>query len=92
MILYTTSNSTAERLSKPLLIRFSIFEIPDYIYEEFEAISIRTWKHIALNIAVQIAADVLKTRSKDVRDVIKISKLVNVNDTQEDINRLIEIH
>jgi hypothetical protein len=33
-----TSNST-ERLNKPLLSRFTVFEIPSYTYEEFEEIA-----------------------------------------------------
>ena len=40
IVIFATSNST-ERLSKPLLSRFTIYEIPEYTYEEFEAISIR---------------------------------------------------
>lgn len=37
IIIFATSNSI-ERLSKPLLSRLTIFEIPEYTYEEFEAI------------------------------------------------------
>jgi MoxR-like ATPase len=40
VVIFATSNST-ERLSKPLLSRFTVFEIPEYTYEEFETISIR---------------------------------------------------
>ena len=43
MVIFATSNST-ERLSKPLLSRFTVFEIPEYTYEEFKAISLRTIK------------------------------------------------
>src|ERR671933_118722 len=35
VVIFSTSNST-ERLSKPLLSRFTVFEIPQYTYEEFE--------------------------------------------------------
>jgi ATP-dependent Lon protease len=35
VVIFATSNST-ERLSKPLISRFTIFEIPPYSYEEFE--------------------------------------------------------
>ena len=35
--IFATSNST-ERLSKPLLSRFTVYEIPEYSYPEFEAI------------------------------------------------------
>src|ERR687886_3028601 len=55
MVIFATSNST-ERLSKPLLSRFTIFEIPEYTYEEFEAISVRIIKKLPQNTIIQIAA------------------------------------
>jgi Holliday junction resolvasome RuvABC ATP-dependent DNA helicase subunit len=36
-VIFATSNST-ERLSKPLLSRFTVLEIPEYTYPEFEGI------------------------------------------------------
>jgi MoxR-like ATPase len=89
--IFATSNST-ERLSKPLLSRFTVFEIPEYTYEEFEAISVREIKKLPQNTIIQIASSVWKTGSKDIRDVLKIAKLCNPADTEEDINRLISIH
>jgi MoxR-like ATPase len=91
VVIFATSNST-ERLSKPLLSRFTIFEIPEYSYEEFEAISVRIIKKLPQNTIIHIASSVLKTGSKDIRDVLKIAKLCNPSDTEEDINRLISIH
>jgi MoxR-like ATPase len=91
MVIFATSNST-ERLSKPLLGRFTVFEIPEYTYEEFETISLRIIKKLPQNTIIQIASTVWKTGSKDIRDVLKITKLCNSADTQEDINRLISIH
>jgi MoxR-like ATPase len=91
VVIFATSNST-ERLSKPLLSRFTIFEIPEYSYEEFEAISIRIIKKLPQNVVIQIASSVWKTGSKDIRDVLKIAKLCNPADTQEDIDRLISTH
>jgi MoxR-like ATPase len=91
VVIFATSNST-ERLSKSLLSRFTIFEIPEYTYEEFEAISIRIIKKLPQNVVIQIASSVWKTGSKDIRDVLKIAKLCNPTDTQEDIDRLISIH
>jgi MoxR-like ATPase len=38
IVIFATSNSI-ERLSKPLLSRFTVFQIPEYSYPEFEAIS-----------------------------------------------------
>jgi hypothetical protein len=81
-----------ERLSKPLLSRFTVYEIPEYTYPEFEAISVRIIKKIPQNAVIQIASSVWKTGSKDIRDVLKIAKLCNPTDTEEDINRLISIH
>src|SRR5919205_2215115 len=91
MVIFATSNST-ERLSKPLLSRFTIFEIPEYTYEEFEAISLRIIKKLPQNTIIQIASSVWKTGSRDIRDVLKIAKLCSPTDTEEDINRLISIH
>jgi ATP-dependent Lon protease len=47
-VVFATSNST-ESLSKPLLSRFTVFEIPEYTYEEFEAISVRIIKKLSQN-------------------------------------------
>jgi Holliday junction resolvasome RuvABC ATP-dependent DNA helicase subunit len=91
IVIFATSNST-ERLSKPLLSRFAIFEIPQYTYEEFEAISVRIIKKLHRSAIIQIASSVWNTGNRDVRDVIKIAKLCNPRDTEEDINRLIIIH
>jgi Holliday junction resolvasome RuvABC ATP-dependent DNA helicase subunit len=86
--IFATSNST-ERLSKPLLSRFTIYEIPEYSYPEFEAISVRIIKKLPQNVVIQIASSVWKSGSRDIRDVLKIAKLCSPADTEEDINRLI---
>jgi replication-associated recombination protein RarA len=91
MVIFSTSNST-ERLSKPLISRFTVFEIPEYTYEEFEAISVRIIKKLPQSIVIQIASSVWKSGSRDIRDVLKIAKLCNPKDTEQDINRLISIH
>ncbi len=91
MVIFATSNST-ERLSKPLLSRFTVYEIPEHTYEEFEAISFRIINKLPQNTIIQIASSVWKTGSRDIRDVLKIAKLCNPTDTEEDINRLISIH
>jgi hypothetical protein len=41
---------------------------------------------------MQIASSVWNTGSRDIRDVLKIAKLCNPADTEEDINRLISIY
>jgi Holliday junction resolvasome RuvABC ATP-dependent DNA helicase subunit len=89
--IFATSNST-ERLSKPLLSRFTVLEIPEYSYPEFESISIRIIKKLPQNAVIQIASSVWKMGSRDIRDVLKIAKLCNPADTEEDISRLISIH
>jgi holliday junction DNA helicase RuvB len=91
MVIFATSNGT-ERLSKPLLSRFTVFEVPEYSYPEFEAISIRIINKLPQNVVIQIASSVWKTGSRDIRDVLKIAKLFNPADTEEDITRLISIH
>jgi holliday junction DNA helicase RuvB len=91
MVIFATSNST-ERLSKPMLSRFTVFEIPEYSYPEFEAISTRIVKKLPQNTLIQIASSVWKTGSRDIRDVLKIAKLSNPSDGEDDINRLISIH
>jgi replication-associated recombination protein RarA len=91
IVIFATSNST-ERLSKPLLSRFNIFEIPEYTYEEFEGIALRLIKKLHPNAVIQIASSVWKTCSRDIRDVLKVAKLCNISDTEEDIGRLISIH
>jgi MoxR-like ATPase len=91
MVIFATSNST-ERLSKPLLSRFTVFEIPEYSYEEFKEISVRIINKLPQNTIIQIASSVWKTGSRDIRDVLKIAKLCNPADTEQDIHRLISIH
>ena len=91
IVIFASSNST-ERLSKPLLSRFTVFEIPEYSYEEFEAIAVRIIKKLPENTIIQIASSLWKSGSRDIRDVLKIAKLCNTADTEEDINRLISIH
>ena len=69
----------------------TVFEIPEYAYEEFEGIALRIIKKLYPNAVIQIASSVWKMGSKDIRDVLKIAKLCNPSDTEEDINRLITI-
>jgi holliday junction DNA helicase RuvB len=91
IVIFATSNST-ERLSKPLLSRFTVFEIPEYTYEEFEGIALRLIKKLHPTAVIQIASSVWKIGSRDIRDVLKIAKLCNPCDGEEDITRLISIH
>ena len=73
-------------------VNFTVFEIPEYSYPEFEAISARIIKKLPQNAVIQIASSVWKIGSRDIRDVLKIAKLCNPADTEEDITSLISIH
>jgi MoxR-like ATPase len=61
-VIFATSNST-ERLSKPLLSRFSVFKIPEYSYEEFEAIAVRIIK-LPQNAVIQLASSMWKLEQR----------------------------
>ena len=49
-------------------------------------------KKLPQSTIMQIASSVWKTGSRDIRDVLKIAKLCNPADTEQDINRLLAIH
>jgi hypothetical protein len=55
-----------------LLSRFTVFEIPEYSYEEFETISVRLIKKLHQNAVIQIASSVWKTGSKNINRLISI--------------------
>ena len=52
-----------------------MFEVPEYAYEEFEAISLGILKKLPQNTVIQIASSVWKSGSRDIRDVLKNAKL-----------------
>jgi hypothetical protein len=56
VVIFATSNGT-ERLSKPLS-RFTVFEIPEYTYEEFEGIALRIIKKLHPKAVIQITSSV----------------------------------
>jgi hypothetical protein len=62
------------------------------MYEEFDAISVRIINKLSHNTIVQLASAVWKSGSRDIRDVLRIAKLCNPSDGEEDITRLISIH
>ena len=57
VVIFASSNST-ERLSKPLLSRFTVFEIPEYIYEEFEAIAVRIINKLPRSTVIQMESKI----------------------------------
>jgi replication-associated recombination protein RarA len=89
---FATSNSQ-DRLSKPLKSRFSIFNLPEYTYEQFEGIATKLLDEkygLPQTTAIKIANGVwTQLNSKDIRDILKIGKLVKSND---DIQWLIDMH
>jgi len=67
VVIFATSNST-ERLSKPLLSTFTLLEIPEYTYPEFEYISTRIVNKLPRSTVIQIASSVWKLGSRDKRE------------------------
>ena len=63
-----------------------------FSYEEFEGIALRIIKKLPPNVVIQIASSVWKYGSRDIRDVLKIAKLCNPSDGEDDITRLMTIH
>ena len=91
VVIFATSNMT-ELLSKPLLSRFTVFEIPSCTYEQFEWIALRIVKKLHPNIVIQISSSVWKMGSRNIRGVLKNAKLCKPVDGEEDVARLISIH
>jgi len=91
---FATSNSI-ERLNKPLKSRFAIFRLPEYNYEGFLQIGIKLLSH-EYKLPQQTAEYVIdavwnKMNSRDVRDLLKIAKIVRKNDSPQDIEQLIQV-
>ena len=74
-MIFATSNST-ERLSKPLLSRFTVLEIPEYTYEEFEGIALRIVKKLPQNTVIQIASSVWKSGEQGYKRCTEDSKIM----------------
>jgi Holliday junction DNA helicase RuvB len=85
------SANSSDRIIEPLLSRFVVLEVPDYSFEEFINIAINRLaeenfdKYTSMLIAKKVWHDL---GSKDVRDVIKVARLVT---NQENISRIIGI-
>src|SRR5206468_1531513 len=87
---FGTANGTS-KIIEPLLSRFVILHIPEYSFEEFTNISIARLAKEKVNrdIASVIAEKVWTVLdSRDMRDVIKVARLVT---NQEDISRIIGV-
>ena len=87
---FATANSS-EKIIGPLLSRFVILEVPEYTFEEFCEIAVtRLGKEkVDENIAITIAEKVWsELGSKDIRDVIKISRLSR---SSEDVSFVVKM-
>jgi MoxR-like ATPase len=77
-----TANS-CEKLITPLLSRFVILDVPEYTFEEFKEISVEILakENVNKQLAATIAEKVWnELDSKDIRDVIKVSRLSDNNE------------
>ena len=92
---FATSNSR-EKLPKPLQSRIQPLIIYEYSYKEFEQISMRllTQRYkLPETTAIKIASGLwTKLKSKDIRRVLAIGRIAKSNDTDNDINWLIDTH
>jgi holliday junction DNA helicase RuvB len=87
---FGTANGTS-KIIEPLLSRFVILHIPEYSFEEFTNIAIARLAKEKVNrdIANVIAEKVWTVLdSRDLRDVIKVARLVT---NQEDVSRIIDV-
>ena len=76
---FATANSY-DKIINPLLSRFAILEIPEYNFEEFYEIAVTRLKKEGVHelTARLIAEKVwIELGSKDIRDVIKVSRLAS---------------
>ena len=85
---FATANS-CDKIIEPLLSRFLVLEVPEYTFKEFTEIAInrlaeeKVDRHMAAVIAEKVWDEL---DSRDIRDVIKVSRLVT---NPEDISRII---
>ena len=91
---FATANS-CEKIIKPLLSRFAILEMPDYTFEEFSEIAVFKLRNenVDESLARSIAEKVWNgLGSRDIRDVIKVSRLAtNVQDI-DFVIRMLSFH
>ncbi|HXT82854.1 MAG TPA: hypothetical protein VN704_00650, partial [Verrucomicrobiae bacterium] len=85
-----TSNSNT-KLSKPMRSRFQEYHLPEYSDEEYiKVVKFCLNKNIDPTISETIAKSLLAHDRKDVRAAISISNLLQINDTVEDIARVVD--
>lgn len=86
---FATSNKI-EKLSDAIVSRFDVYNLEEYSYDEFLEISIRLLPEKYEIIPVIASKIWYDLNIKDIRKVIQMGKLVQKNDKEEDIDRLIE--
>ena len=73
------------RLSKPLQSRFRRLHLPPYTKEQFLNIAVKVCPKLREEISCIIGEEVWKT-TKDVRDVVSLSKLIRKSDGPDEID------
>jgi hypothetical protein len=73
-----------------------LLKVPEYTFAEFQEISRRLLRKrfgLSNQVADMISSDVWnKIGTKDIRKVLTIAKLVDIKDTEQDIDWLIDVH
>jgi Holliday junction DNA helicase RuvB len=77
------------RLSKPLQSRFRRLHLPPYTKEQFLDIAVKVCPKLKEEISRIIGEEVWKT-SKDVRDVVSLSKLIRKSDGPDEIEAIMQ--
>ncbi len=76
-----------DRLSKPLQSRFRRLHLPPHTKEQFLDIAVKVCPKLKEEISPIIGEEVWKT-SKDVRDVVSLSKLIRKRDGPDEIEAI----
>ncbi|MFZ0513714.1 MAG: ATP-binding protein [Candidatus Nitrosopolaris sp.] len=87
--IFATSNDIT-RLSKPLQSRFRRLHLPPYTEEQFMDVSVKVLPRLKDTTARIIGSAVWDQKSKDIRDVISIGKLLRKNDGPIEIEQIIK--
>ena len=77
------------RLSKPLQSRFRRLHLPPYTKEQFLDIAVKVCPKLREEVSCKIGEEVWQT-SKDVRDVISLSKLIRKSDGPDEIGAIMQ--
>ena len=87
---FATANS-CEKVIEPLLSRFAVLEMPEYTFEEFSEIAVtKLLKEGVHELTARLIAEKVWNElcSKDIRDVIKVGRLVN---SSEEISFVVQM-